>query len=223
MSSHDLSFIHKRDDVSISDIPAGGIAGIAIGIVLIVLVSIWCCCPCWKKQKPILSRDDTYKEDVGHERGVVMGSLDSQKTENTMTTGYTKTDPAGTVPIVSPMSTGDPSGYGIGSNPSDRSTTISALSMNSPTLAHQNNMSSQPSSPDNSARGVPEVDGRSHGGRINELDGAPGLYEAANTPSSIVMSPPPRYEQIPRRAVAPPPPAELPAVPASTLQQPEKR
>lgn len=203
--SHDLSFIHKRD-AEISDLPGGAIAGIVIGIILIVLVSIWRCCPCWKKQRPIDSRDE-YKEDVGHERGVVMGSPDVSKAGNT---GYDKQGSTKAT-IVSPMTTGDGSGYGMRGGAGDRSTVVSAISAgeNSPENDIRPNHASHVES--SSVPRIPEVDGRSHGGRINELNAAPGLHEAANTEAPQALSPPPRYDQIPRRPVAAELPAELPA------------
>lgn len=213
--THDLSFIHKRDDVELSDIPAGGIAGIVVGIILIVLVSVWCCCPCWKKRSPILSRDE-HKEDDGQERGITMNGVDPQKTGDTTYSKNTSTATAG----ISPMTTGDGSGYGMRGGAGDRSTIVSALSTGDTIRGDEYCARELPSAvdgPNNTGLpGITEVDGRSHGGRINELNAAPALYEAPNTPPQTALSPPPRYEQIPRRPVAAPAAMELPAeVPAS--------
>lgn len=49
----------------------GPIIGIVLGVLVIVALSIFCCCPCWKKggARPKALRSDSGGEDVGNEIG----------------------------------------------------------------------------------------------------------------------------------------------------------
>ena len=176
MSTHDLSFIQKRGDRSISDIPAGGIAGVVVGIILIVLISIWCCCPCWKNQQPILSKEENYKEDVGNERGVSLDTLEPQQMGNITATANTSAGSMRNVPIVNPVMPG------VHTRHNYFNSTYSAIG----------NME------------VPEADGKGRGGRFNELDGTPGLQRPAVMDTRSTTSSPPSYDQISPPTIAVP-------------------
>lgn len=223
-TSNDLFFLRKRDGIDDVELPPGAVAGIVIGILLIVALSIFFCCPCWKKKQNPRSISEPRQEDVGNEKGLGQDGINAQKTGNSSYNSSSRRTGDDRDTIVSAMSTSDGNHLDIRGGLGDATTPVSALSTGNGTVGsnelHGRNYYTGLNEADGLGvgGGATEVDGRDFGGRVNEMDAAPGLYEAG----SAGLSPPPRYEQIHRKPIAAPTPVVMPAELPAGVVMPQK-